>query len=346
MTIVLTCVIVQKHGAAMVSTQQEIRMNIMKSVLGVVLAAAVSTALAQSYPNKPVTLISSFAAGSSVDIIARVVAKAMSESMGQQVIVEPKPGAGGDIATGYIARAPKDGYVLGMASPGPLTVNPLLRKKMPYDPIKDIAPISLIGRGPNVILVNPQVPAKTLPELISYVKAHPGKVGYASAGLGTSGHLAGELFKHLTKTDILHVPYKGNGEAVTDVIGGQVQVLFSGVPPILASIQAGKLRPIAIADTKRSPLLPDVPTVAEAGLPGAESGAWYGMIAPAGTPPEILDRIHAELGKALARPDVREQLQKIGVDPVFMPRAEFASMIKNETIKWRELFKAANIKPE
>ncbi len=313
--------------------------------LGLLLGANIGFA-ADPYPSKPVTLVSTFAAGSSIDIIARIVAKPMSESMGQQVMVDDKPGAGGDIATNFVAKAAKDGYTLGMASVGPLIVNPLLRKKMPYDAAQDLAPISLIGRGPNAILINPSLPVKTLAELISYIKAHPGKVSYASAGVGTSGHLAGELFKYLSKTDILHVPYKGNSEAVTDVIGGRVQVLFSGLPPVLPMVEAGKLRAIAMADSVRSPLLPAVPTVSEAGLPGAESGAWYGMVAPAGTPPEVLERAHKELGRALERPDVRQQLSKIGVDTAFMSQAEFASMLKSETVKLQQLFKAANIQPE
>lgn len=305
-------------------------------------AGAASTALAQDYPNKPIHLIANYGAGSSVDIIARLVAKPLSEQMGQPVVVENKSGAGGDIGTAFVANAPKDGYTIGFAAPGPLVFNPMMRKSMPFAP-GDVVPVTLLATGPNVLLVNPEVPAKTLSELIAYIKANPGKVSFASAGTGTSGHLAGELFKHLTHTDIVHIPYKGNAEAVTDVIAGRVQMLFSGVPPIRAQVESGKLRAIAVADFKRSKQLPGVPTVAEAGLPGAESGAWYGIIAPAGTPAPVLDRLNAELVKVVQRPDVRAQFDKLGIDPVGNSRADFEKMIASEIARWKPLFAATKI---
>src|SRR6187431_3365301 len=207
-------------------------MKFFRTVTCLLLAAGAATmAVAQDYPNKPIRLVSNYAAGSSIDIIARLVAKPLSEQMGQPVIVENKGGAGGDIGTDVVAKAPKDGYTIGFASPGPLVFNPLMRKSMPFA-LADISTVTLLATGPNVLLVNPDVPAKNLTELIAYIKANPGKVSYASAGNGTSGHLAGELFKHLTGTDILHIPYKGNAEAVTDVLAGRVQLIFTGVPPI------------------------------------------------------------------------------------------------------------------
>jgi tripartite-type tricarboxylate transporter receptor subunit TctC len=314
--------------------------------LGTLMAALACAAAAQgTYPTKPIRLIATYSAGSSVDIIARIIAVPLSQQLGQQVIVENKPGAGGDLATGYVAMAPKDGYTLGIASPAPLTVDPVLRSDMPYDAIKDIAPISLIAKGPNVLLVNASVPAHTLQELVAYIKANPGKVSYASAGVGTSNHVAGELFGRLTHTDILHVPYKGNSEAVTDVVAGRVQMIFTGLPPVMAFVQSGKLRPIVVADSKRAPLIPDVPTVAQAGLPGAESGAWYGLMAPAGTPPAVLDRLNSELRKVLARPDIQQQLTKLGVDPAPQTRAEFAAFIKSEHDKAKMIFADHNTQP-
>ena len=305
-------------------------------------ASAASMAQAQDYPNKPIRLVSNYAAGSSIDIIARLVAKPLSEQMGQPVVVENKSGAGGDIGTDVVAKAPKDGYTIGFASPGPLVFNPMMRKSMSFA-LSDVAPVTLLATGPNVLLVNSDVPAKNLNELIAYIKANPGKVSYASAGNGTSGHLAGELFRYLTGTDILHIPYKGNAEAVTDVLAGRVQLLFSGVPPIRAHVESGKLRAIAIADFKRSKQLPGIPTVAEAGLPGAESGAWYGILAPAGTPAPVLDRLNAELVKVLQRPEVRAQFDQLGIDPVGNSRADFDKMIAGEIARWKPLFASAKI---
>jgi tripartite-type tricarboxylate transporter receptor subunit TctC len=321
-------------------------MKLTRRTACVMLAAGVAPlARAQDYPNKPIRLISNYGAGSSIDIIARVVAKPLSEQLGQPVIVEDKPGAGGDIGTEYVAKAPKDGYTIGFAAPGPMVFNPMMRKSMPFAP-DDVTPVILLATGPNVLLVNPQVPAKTLPELIAYIKANPGKVSFASAGTGTSGHLAGELFKYLTKTDVVHIPYKGNAEAVTDVIGGRVQMLFSGVPPIRAQVESGKLRAIAIADTKRVRQLPGVPTVGEAGLPGAESGAWYGILAPTGVPAPILERLNAELAKTLLRPEVRAQFEQLGVEPVGGSSADFGRMIAGERVRWKPLFATAGIKAD
>lgn len=307
-----------------------------------VAAGWLTAASAQEFPTKPIRIIATYAPGSSVDIIARLVAKPMAEQLGQPVVVENKPGAGGDIGTDLVAKAPKDGYTLGFASPGPLVFNPMMRKNMPFA-LADVTPVTLLATGPNVLLVNPDFPAKNLAELIAYIKANPGKVAYASAGNGTSGHLAGELFKYLTGTDILHVPYKGNAEAVTDVLAGRVQMVFSGVPPIRAQVEAGKLRAIAVADFKRAKQLPGVPTMAEAGLPGAESGAWYGILAPAGTPPAVLDRLNAEFVKAIQRPEVRAQFDQLGIDPVGNSRAEFDKMIANEITRWKPLFAATKI---
>lgn len=307
------------------------------------LAAATAAQSAPEWPAKPVRLIATYGPGSSIDIIARLIAKPLSEQLGQPVIVENKPGAGGDLGTDFVAKAAKDGYTIGFASAGPITVNPNARAKMPYDSMKDLAPVALVATGPNVILVNPSLPVKSLQELIAYSKANPDKVSYASAGMGTSGHIAGEMFQHLSGATILHVPYKGNSEAITDTLGGRTSMVISGVPPILSFVKSGQLRAIAVADTKRSVLLPDVPTVAEAGLPGAESVAWYGIVAPAGTPDEILERLHAEINKAVATPEVQERFANLGIVAASDTRADFGKRMSHEHARFRELFKQINL---
>ena len=320
-------------------------MKLHRLIAGLALGLAAATAVqaAAPWPARPIRLIATYGPGSSIDIIARLVAKPLSEQLGQTVIVENKPGAGGDLGTDIIAKAEKDGYTIGFASAGPITVNPNARARMPYDSMKDLAPVALIATGPNVILVNPSLPVKNLQELISYIKANPDKVSFASAGVGTSGHIAGELFQHLSKTNILHVPYKGNSEAITDTLGGRTQIVISGVPPILSFVKSGQLRAIAVADTKRSPLLPDVPTVGEAGLPGAESVAWYGIVAPAGTPAEILDRLHDEIAKAVASPDVQAKFDSLGIVAASDTRAEFGKRMTDEYARFKALFKQINL---
>lgn len=311
--------------------------------LGLALGAVLASAQPASYPAKPIKLIATYGPGSSIDIIARLVAKPLSEQLGQPVIVENKPGAGGDLGTNIVAKAEKDGYTIGFASAGPITVNPNARKKMPYDSMTDLAPVALIATGPNVILANPSLPVRNLQELIAYTKANPDKVSFASAGMGTSGHIAGEMFQHLSKTKILHVPYKGNSEAITDTLGGRTQLVISGVPPILPFVKSGQLRALAVADTKRSALLPDVPTVAEAGLPGAESVAWYGIVAPAGTPPEILKRLGDEIGKAVHNPEVQEKFVSLGLNAGTESRVEFGKRMATEHARFKELFKSINL---
>lgn len=307
------------------------------------LAAMAAAHAADNYPNHPVRLIATYGPGSSIDIIARLVAKPLGEQLGQPVIVENKPGAGGDLGTDIVAKSGKDGYTIGFASAGPITVNPNARKKMPYDALKDLAPVALVATGPNVILVNPSLPVKNLQELIAYIKANPNKVNFASAGVGTSGHIAGELFQHLSKTEILHVPYKGNSDAITDTLGGRTQMVISGVPPILSFVKSGQLRALAVADSKRSPLLPDVPTVAEAGLPGAESVAWYGIVAPAGTPADVLARLHDEITKAVNSPDVQEKFSGLGIVPASESRERFGKLMADESARFKELFKQINL---
>ena len=307
------------------------------------LAAMTAAQAASNWPSRPIRLIATYGPGSSIDIIARLIAKPLSEQLGQSVVVENKPGAGGDLGTDFVAKADKDGYTIGFASAGPITVNPNARAKMPYDSMKDLAPVAMIATGPNVLLVNPSLPVNNLQELIAYIKANPDKVSFASAGMGTSGHIAGEMFQHLSKTTILHVPYKGNSEAITDTLGGRTSMVISGVPPILSFVKSGQLRAIAVADVKRSPLLPDVPTVAEAGLPGAESVAWYGIVEPAGTPPEVLDRLHDEINKAVHTPEVQEKFSNLGIVAASDSRADFGKRMTDEHARFKELFKQINL---
>lgn len=296
-----------------------------------------------SYPSRPIRLIATYGPGSSIDIIARILGQSLSQQMGQTVVVENKPGAGGDLGTDFVAKAAADGYTIGFASAGPITVNPNARKKMPYDPAKDLAPVALVGTGPNVILVNPELPVHTLEELIAYIKANPDKVAYGSAGIGTSNHIAGELFQHLSKTEILHVPYKGNSEAITDAIGRRIQMVISGVPPIISFVKSGQLRALAVADVKRSALLPDVPTIKEAGLPGAESVAWYGIVAPAGTPDSILQRLNEEFAKAVNKPEVKDKLSSMGIAVEAISREEFGKLMADESARFKELFTQINL---
>ena len=307
----------------------------------------VATAAAQSnedsFPEKPIRLIATYGPGSSIDIIARIVGNELTEQLGQSVIVENKPGAGGDLGTDFVAKSNPDGYTIGFASAGPITVNPNARKKMPYDPFKDLTPVALVGTGPNVILANPKLPVENLKELIAHIKANPDTVSYGSAGVGTSNHIAGELFQHHSDTEILHVPYKGNSEAITDAIGGRIDMVIAGVPPILSFVQSGQLRALAVADTKRSALLPDVPTVGEAGLPGAESVAWYGIVAPAGTPEAILERLNKEIAIAVNKPEVKQKFTNMGIAVESISREEFGKRMADESARFKELFAQINL---
>ena len=280
---------------------------------GLLALATALPAAAQDYPVRPIRLIAPFAAGSTVDILARALAIPLSQQLKQTVVVENRGGAGGNIGVDLVAKAPKDGYTIGIGTTGPMTVNPALYgDKMPFDTQKDLAMIGLIASSPNVLLVDPAIPVKTLPELVAYAKAHPGQLNFASSGIGSTNHLAGELFRSLAK----------------------------------GFIKAGQLRPIAIAGPSPSAALPGVPTVAQAGLPGAEVVAWYGLIAPAGTPPAIVDRLNRELTIALDKPDVRAQLAAAGADPSPGLPAAFDKLVASELVLWKRVIADANIKME
>jgi len=245
-----------------------------------------------------------------------------------------------------IAKAPKDGYTVGIGTTGPLTINPALQNRMPFDTIADLAPVSLVATGPNAVLVHPSVPAQNVRELIAYARSKPGALNFASSGVGSTNHLAGELFNSVAGVQMVHVPYKGNSEALADLLAGRVQVLFSGLPPVMAQVQSGKARVLAIAGPARAGALPNVPTVAEAGLPGAEVLVWYGLLAPAGTPKDIISRLNTEMVRALARPEIRARLIEAGSDPASSTPEEFGRMIASDLAKWKKVITAANIKVE
>lgn len=322
----------------------------MKTRWGAALAAAwvlvCSQAHAQSWPERPVRLIVPFGPGSTVDIMARALAQPLYEQFKQSVVVENKPGAGGTVGVDAIAKAPKDGYTIGIGTTGPLTINPALQSRMPFDTLADLAPVSLVAVGPNAVLVHPDVPAKNVKELVAYARAHPNALNFASSGVGSTNHLAGELFKSVAGIQMVHVPYKGNSEALADLMAGRVQVLFSGLPPVMSQVQSGKARVLAIAGPTRAGALPDVPTVAEAGLAGAEVVVWYGVLAPAGTPKDVLARLNAEVVKAMARPDIRARFTEAGSEPASGTPEEFSRMIRADLAKWKKVITAANIKVE
>lgn len=302
-------------------------------------------AFAQEYPSKPLRLVVPQPPGGPTDIVARLVAQKLSERLGQQVVVDNKPGAGSNIGTEIVAKAPKDGYTLVMATVQHI-VNPFLFTSMPFDPVKDFAPISLMTKAYIVLVVNPDVPVKNVRELLAYAKATPGGVSWASAGNGGTSHLALELLKVEAGIPATHVPYKGTPPALADVMGGRVPVMFDGVVTSLPQIKAGKLRPLAVASLTRSPLLPDVPTMTEAGVPGFEAVGLAGILAPAGTPSAIVDRLSREIAAILRTPEVKGQLESMGLEVVASTPAEFAAYIEADSRKWGKIIKDAGIKVE
>ncbi|WPB56613.1 tripartite tricarboxylate transporter substrate binding protein [Xylophilus sp. GOD-11R] len=300
-------------------------------------AACSLPALAQgvaNFPNKPITIIVPFAAGGTTDILARLVGQYLGTELGQSVIVDNRLGAGGNIGGQTAARAPADGYTLFMGTVGTHAINQALYKKMPFDPIKDFAPISRVANVPNLLVANPQQPFKNVQELIAYAKAHPGKINFGSSGNGSSIHLSGELFKMMTKTDMIHVPYKGSAPAMNDLLGNQIAIMFDNMPSAIQHVRAGKLRPLAVTTAKRSPELPDVPTIAEAGVPGYEATSWFGLLAPAGTPADIINKIDAALIKIYTNPELRKKIADQGAEPVVEKPEQFSAFIKAETAKW------------
>jgi tripartite-type tricarboxylate transporter receptor subunit TctC len=299
-----------------------------------------------AYPTKPIRLVVPFVPGGSTDLIARIMAQKLEESLGQQIVVENRAGAGGNIGVEYVAKAAPDGYTLIFGHVGTFGFGPSLYQKLPYDPIKDFAPIVLFAMVPNMLAVHPALPAKSVRELIALAKAHPGKINYGSSGNGSASHLATEYFKLLTKTDITAIPYKGTGPLVTDLIAGQTSLTITGVPPLYPFVQSGRLRGLGVGSVKRLTLMPDLPTIAEAGVPGYESSTWFGPLAPVKTPREIVVRLNAELIKILQRPDVRSRFSAEGIEALGGTPEEFGAYIKAEMERWSRVVKAAGITPQ
>jgi tripartite-type tricarboxylate transporter receptor subunit TctC len=299
----------------------------------------------EAWPSRPVRIIVPFPAGGVADLLPRLVGHKLSEKWGQPVIVENKAGAAGNIGMGEGARAAPDGYTLVLAPTGNLTVNPYLFK-LPFDTAKDFAPITVLATSPNVLVVHPSVPAKTFAELIAYAKANPGKLNFASPGAGSGAHLAGELLNLDAGIQAQHVPYKGLAPAVTDLLGGQVQMMFAGISTVIQHVKNGKLVALAIASPSRSPQLPDVPTVAESGIPGFDVTSWYGLVARAGTPPAVIEKIQRDAAEALRDPGVREKLAGLGLEPMGNTPAEFGAMIAAESLKWGDIVRKAHIQAQ
>ena len=327
------------------------RGNTTMRVLYGILAAAlllltgIAPSSAQGYPNRSVRVVVGFPAGGPTDVIARLVAQKLSDSLGQQFYVENLGGAGGNIASGQVARATPDGYTIMAISTG-FMVNPSLYAKVPYDPIKDFSAVTLVAVSPNVVVVNPQVPAKTLPELVQLIRDNPGKYSYAGPGVGSTPQLGGELFRLTYKLDLVHVPFTGAAPAVQSTIGGHTPIAFTALPSSLAAIQAGQVRAIGVAATERAASIPDVPTFAEQGVKDQDADTLTGIVAPAGTPKEIVELLSREIAKAVAQPDFRERLGVLGFKPVANTPDEFAARIKLEIEKWGKVVHAANLRIE
>jgi tripartite-type tricarboxylate transporter receptor subunit TctC len=300
---------------------------------------------AQAYPSRPVRMIVPFAPAGPTDVLARLIAQKLSQEVGRQFIIENQVGGGGNIGMGNAARAAADGHTLVFVSSS-FIVNPSLYAKLPYDPYKDFAPVTLAAVSPNLLSVHPSIPAKDVKELIAFLKANAGKYSFASAGVGTTPHLSGELFKLSQKLDLVHVPFNGSGPAIQSALGGHTPIAFTVITPAVPQVKEGKLRALAVTTPKRSPALPDVPTLAEAGLPDQEADTMQGILVPAGTPKPIIDLLHREIVKAMDLPDVKEKLAVLGYETVASTPDEFAARIRAEIPKWAKVIRAANITPE
>jgi len=310
-----------------------------------VLVLAATGALAQTYPVRPVRLIVPTTPGGSVDTLARTIAPRLSERFGHQVVVDNRSGAGGTIAAEFTARSVPDGYTLMIGTIASLATNVSLQQKLSYDPLRDFAPVTLVATQNLVLTVHPSVPAKNVRELVKLAKARPGQLAFASAGNGTGSHLSGELFKQLAGVDVLHIPYKGVAPALVDVISGQVPMSFPSILTSLPQVQSGRLRALAVSGAQRSGAMPDLPTMMEAGVKDYESATWYGIVAPVATPPEIVNKLNAEIAAILKQPDTRERIARDGADPVGNTPQQFGAFMKSEIEKWRKVIRAAGIQP-
>ena len=300
----------------------------------------------QNYPTRPVRFVVPFAPGGSTDTLARTIGVKLADALGQQVVVDNRTGANGDIGMEIVARSRPDGYTIVLGYIANLAIAPSLYAKMPYDPVKDFAPVTQPASSPNVLTAHPSVQAKTLQELIALAKAKPGQISFASTGVASVGHLTGELINNLAGIRMTHVPYKGSGQAVTDILGGHVQVMFSGFSSTLHHIRAGKLRALAVTGPKRSPALAEVPTISEQGFPGVEATAWYGILAPAGTPKPVVAQLHGDLVRVLKQPDVVQKLDGLGFEIVGSTPEQFSAYIRTEIKKWEKVVRASGAKPD
>ena len=306
----------------------------------------VVAAQAQTYPTHPLRLIVPFPPGGSTDILARALSQKLAEGLAQPVVIDNRPGAGGSIGAEAAAKAAPDGYTLMMGHLGTLAVNAAIYKKLPYDPVKSFAPVCLMAIVPSVLVVNPLLPISSTAELIAYAKANPGKLAYGSAGSGSTSHLTTEYFKLATGTDILHVPYKGVGPMLTDLVSGQLSMGLNGAPAVMPHVNSGRLRALAVSSLTRLPSLPNIPTLAESGVPGFEANGWYGIVAPAGTPREIVARLNAEIRRIVATPELRARLDAEGAIPAADSPEAFAAFIASEIARWGAVLKRAGIEPQ
>ena len=313
------------------------------SCIAFMLSSLSATAQQSAYPARPITMVVTFAAGGSSDVLARAVADAMSQDLGQQVAVDNRPGAGGNIGAEAVAHAAPDGYTILFGTNGTLGIGPALYKNLRYDPSHDLAPVGLLHKLPLLLIVNPQVPAQNLSELIAYARANPGKLSFASAGVGSVSHLAGELFKEEAKIDILHVPYKGGGAAVTDLISGRVSMMLETIPNALPLAKNGQMRAIGVTTKERSSIAPDIPTLAEAGLPGFDVSAWTGLFVPAGTPAAVIDRLNAETRKILGDQKYVALIHNMGTDVTASSPQEFGEFVRDDVARWTKVIDNAGI---
>lgn len=314
-----------------------------KTLAGTCLLAAtlgVSAAASAAYPDHAIRMVVGFSAGGTTDVVARILGKEIGDALGQPVVVENRPGAGSNIASEMVARAEPDGYTLYMVAVTS-AINQTLYKNLRFDLVKDFTPVALAVRVPNVLVVNPKVPAKSVKELVDYAKSNPGKLNFASSGSGTSIHMAGELFKQVAQVDVTHIPYKGSSPAMTDLIGGQVDYMFDNMPSAWPHVEAGKLRALAVTTADRSKTAPDLPTMQESGFPSFDVSSWFGVIAPKGTPDAVVNKLNAVILEALAKPDVQKRMAELGAVPAKTTPAEFGDFIKSEVESWAKVVKAS-----
>ena len=316
------------------------------ALAALVFGSSLLAAAQETYPSRTVHIVVPYPAGGVADLLPRMVGEKLAQKWGQAVVVENKAGASGNIGMAYVAQQPADGYTLALAPAGNLTVNPTLFANLPFDTARDFTPVTLLANVPNVLVVHPSVPAKTFQELVAYAKAHPGKLNFASPGAGSGAHLAGELLQLDAGVQLTHVPYKGLAPAVTDLLGGQVQMMFAGVSTILQNVKAGKLRALAVAGPHRLDAMPGVPTVADSGYPGFDVTSWYGIVARSGTPPAIVRKVSEDMAEDLRQPDVVKKLEDLGLEPVGNTPQQFGALIQSESRKWGDIVKKANIKVE